>query len=82
MEKGGAGGNHARHHLLAEVGGHSESRIVYSREDRLLLFSTLLMLSIPARIARCKEIVVCTPHSDAAWKITSLLFYMPLPWPE
>lgn len=29
------------------------------------LFSTILMLGIPAKIAGCKEIVLCTPSSDA-----------------
>ncbi len=29
------------------------------------LFSTILMLGIPARIAGCKEIILCTPSSDA-----------------
>ncbi|MEO5591911.1 MAG: histidinol dehydrogenase [Chitinophagaceae bacterium] len=30
------------------------------------LFSTLLMLSIPAKIAGCKEIILCTPPSNMA----------------
>src|ERR1051326_1875949 len=29
------------------------------------LFSTILMLGIPAKIAGCKEIILCTPSSDA-----------------
>lgn len=29
------------------------------------LFSTVLMLAIPARIAGCKEIVICTPPGDS-----------------
>ena len=30
------------------------------------LFSTILMLGIPAKIAGCKEIILCTPSADAA----------------
>ena len=38
------------------------------------LFSTLLMLSIPARIARCKEIIVCSPP-DAEGKLHPAILY-------
>ena len=39
------------------------------------LFSTLLMLGIPAIIAGCSEIVVCTP-SDANGKINPVILYV------
>ncbi|MCP9749873.1 histidinol dehydrogenase [Ferruginibacter sp. HRS2-29] len=39
------------------------------------LFSTLLMLGIPARIAGCKEIVVCTPV-DKNGKINPVILYV------
>ena len=39
------------------------------------LFSTLLMLGIPAVIAGCKEIVVCTP-SDANGKVNPVVLYV------
>ncbi|WP_462249698.1 histidinol dehydrogenase [Ferruginibacter sp.] len=39
------------------------------------LFSTLLMLGIPAMLAGCKEIVVCTP-SDKNGKINSVILYV------
>ncbi len=34
------------------------------------LFSTVLMLAVPAKIAGCKEIVLCTPP-DKKWKYSS-----------
>lgn len=39
------------------------------------LFSTLLMLGIPAVMAGCKEIIVCTP-SDANGKISPVILYV------
>lgn len=39
------------------------------------LFSTLLMLGIPAMIAGCKEIVVCTP-SDKNGKVNPVVLYV------
>jgi histidinol dehydrogenase len=39
------------------------------------LFSTLLMLGIPAVIAGCKEIIVCTP-SDANGKVNPVILYV------
>ncbi len=39
------------------------------------LFSTLLMLGIPAVIAGCREIVVCTP-SDKTGKINPVILYV------
>ena len=39
------------------------------------LFSTLLMLGIPALMAGCKEIVVCTPP-DKSGKINSVILYV------
>jgi histidinol dehydrogenase len=39
------------------------------------LFSTLLMLGIPATLAGCKEIVVCTP-SDKNGKINPVILYV------
>lgn len=39
------------------------------------LFSTLLMLGIPATIAGCKEIIVCTP-SDANGKVNPVILYV------
>jgi histidinol dehydrogenase len=38
------------------------------------LFSTLLMLGIPAKLAGCKEIVVCTPPGKDG-KVTPLILY-------
>jgi histidinol dehydrogenase len=38
------------------------------------LFSTLLMLAIPAKLAGCREIVLCTPP-DAAGKIPDVILY-------
>ncbi len=38
------------------------------------LFSTLLMLGIPAKLAGCKEIIVCTP-SDKQGKINPAILY-------
>ena len=39
------------------------------------LFSTLLMLGIPAMLAGCKEIVVCTP-SDKNGKVNPVILYV------
>lgn len=39
------------------------------------LFSTLLMLGIPAKLAGCKEIVVCTP-SDKNGKVHPVVLYV------
>ena len=39
------------------------------------LFSTLLMLGIPATIAGCKEIVICTP-SDKNGKVNPVVLYV------
>jgi histidinol dehydrogenase len=39
------------------------------------LFSTLLMLGIPAMLAGCKEIVVCTP-SDKNGKVNAVVLYV------
>ena len=39
------------------------------------LFSTVLMLAIPARIAGCKEIILCAP-SDKKGKIASTILYV------
>jgi histidinol dehydrogenase len=39
------------------------------------LFSTLLMLGIPASVAGCREIVVCTP-SDVTGKINPVILYV------
>tara|TARA_B100000767_G_C19740631_1_gene526020 strand:+ start:293 stop:1579 length:1287 start_codon:yes stop_codon:yes gene_type:complete len=38
------------------------------------LFSTILMLAIPAKIAGCKEIVLCTPPSKAG-KVPDVILY-------
>ncbi len=38
------------------------------------LFSTILMLSIPAKIAGCKEIVLCTPPNKSG-KVNSAILY-------
>lgn len=38
------------------------------------LFSTLLMLGIPARLAGCKEVIVCTPP-DKKGKINPVILY-------
>ena len=39
------------------------------------LFSTLLMLAIPAKLAGCREIIVCTPP-DKEGKINSTILYI------
>mgnify|MGYP003746810463 FL=1 len=39
------------------------------------LFSTLLMLAIPARIAGCGEIVICTPP-DRNGKVNNIILYL------
>ena len=38
------------------------------------LFSTVLMLAIPAKIVGCKEIIICTP-SDSDGKVNPLILY-------
>ena len=38
------------------------------------LFSTLLMLAIPAKIAGCDEIIVCTPP-DIDGKVSNVILY-------
>ena len=38
------------------------------------LFSTLLMLAIPAKIAGCDEIIVCTPP-DIDGKVSNIILY-------
>ena len=38
------------------------------------LFSTILMLSIPAKIAGCKEIILCTPPGKDG-KINAAILY-------
>jgi histidinol dehydrogenase len=38
------------------------------------LFSTILMLAIPARLAGCREIILCTPP-DSAGKINPVMLY-------
>jgi len=38
------------------------------------LFSTVLMLGIPAKLARCKEVILCTPP-DKAGKINPAILY-------
>jgi len=38
------------------------------------LFSTVLMLGIPAKLAGCKEIIICTP-SDSNGKVSPLILY-------
>jgi histidinol dehydrogenase len=39
------------------------------------LFSTLLMLGVPAKIAKCSEIVVCTP-ADKNGKVNPVILYV------
>jgi len=41
------------------------------------LFSTVLMLAVPARIAGCREIIICTPP-DKAGSINPLILYSAL----
>src|SRR5574341_498232 len=38
------------------------------------LFSTVLMLAVPARLAGCNEIVMCTPP-DASGKVNAATLY-------
>ena len=40
------------------------------------LFSTLLMLAIPAMIAGCKDILVCTPPSDSKGNVDATVLYV------
>ena len=39
------------------------------------LFSTVLMLAVPAQIAGCKEIVLCTPPSSKTGKIHPAILF-------
>ncbi len=39
------------------------------------LFSTVLMLSIPAKVAGCKELVLCTPVSRQTGKVAAEVLY-------
>lgn len=39
------------------------------------LFSTVLMLAVPARIAGCREIVLCTPPDKTTGKVHSAVLY-------
>lgn len=39
------------------------------------LFSTVLMLAVPARIAGCREIVLCTPPDKATGKVHPTVLY-------
>ena len=39
------------------------------------LFSTVLMLAVPARIAGCREIVLCTPPDKATGKVHPAVLY-------
>ncbi|HSN50379.1 MAG TPA: histidinol dehydrogenase, partial [Bacteroidales bacterium] len=39
------------------------------------LFSTVLMLAIPARIAGCKEIILCSPPNSSTGKIPPAVLY-------
>ena len=39
------------------------------------LFSTILMLGVPAQLAGCKEIVLCTPPNGADAKINAAILY-------
>ncbi len=50
-----------------------KGRIVYPRRDSPL-FSTVLMLAIPAKIAGCKEIVLCTPPDKNGKVHPAILF--------
>lgn len=47
---------------------------LYIPGGRAPLFSTVLMLAIPAKIAGCQEIVLCTPESDAHPIAAEILF--------
>ena len=44
------------------------------------LFSTVLMLAVPAKIAGCEEIVLCTPPGKDG-KVHPLPFFLPPAWP-
>ena len=46
--------------MLAPVSGNRKSRIIYPG-GTAPLFSTMLMLGIPATLAGCEEIIICTP---------------------
>ncbi len=39
------------------------------------LFSTVLMLAIPAKVARCPEIILCTPVSKATGRVAPEVLY-------
>ena len=50
-------------------------KVVYIfREEQRHFFSTVLMLAVPAQIAGCKEIILCSPPQKTEKLI--LLFYM------
>ncbi|UVV60191.1 histidinol dehydrogenase [Bacteroides thetaiotaomicron] len=57
---GKKGRNNGRSNLLAKGGRYRKGGALYSRWNDPL-FSTVLMLAVPAKIAGCREIVLCTP---------------------
>lgn len=67
------GGNHGRCHLLAKAVG-IEKVGLYIPGGTAPLFSTVLMLAVPAKIAGCKEIVLCTPPNKEG-KINPAILY-------
>ena len=47
---------------------------LYIPGGRAPLFSTVLMLAIPARIAGCREVILCTPENDTHGIAPEILF--------
>lgn len=59
--------------MLAKIYWNRKSRLVYSG-GTAPLFSTVLMLGVPAQIAGCKEIILCTP-CDKKGNINASILY-------
>lgn len=60
--------------LCWRVGNGIEKVGIYIPGGSAPLFSTVLMLGVPASLAGCKEVVLCTPP-DATGKVNSAILY-------
>lgn len=69
----GKGGHDGRYYLLAKAVA-IEKVGLYIPGGTAPLFSTVLMLAIPAKIAGCKEIVLCTPPDKNGKVHPAILF--------
>ncbi len=66
--------NDARCALLAQIGGHWKSWPLHSRRKCPRFFPPLLMLSIPAKLAGCREIILCSPPGKDGKLHPAILF--------